>query len=93
MKEKAKFSLEVLSLRGLVFKGDVESVYLFGTEGEFELLPYHYPLMASLMESEVRIAYHDPLQIRMGIVMFRDNQCTIVAEMAAGFSNLKEVWF
>lgn len=89
----ANFLLEVFSLKGLVFSEHVESVYLSGTEGEFELLPYHYPLMASLDQGDIIIKGYDPLPIRLGVVMFRDNQCTIIVEMQTGFKKFKKDWF
>ncbi len=90
---KNKFPLEIVCTEGIVFQEDVESVYLYGTEGEFELLPYHFPLVASLAPSEINIAGNDPLPIQSGVVMFTDNQCTIMAEMPAGFKKLKKAWF
>lgn len=89
---KNVFKLEVLSLKGLIFEEDVNSVYLFGVEGEFELLPYHYPLLAAIGESEIQIKGFDPLPVRLGVVMFRDNQCTIIAEMAEGYDKMKKAW-
>ena len=90
---KNKFPLEVVSTEGIVFQDDVESVYLYGTEGEFELLPYHFPIVASLTQSEINIEGNDPLPIQSGVVMFSDNRCTIMAEMPAGFKNFKKAWF
>ena len=90
---KSKFPLEVVSTNGIIFQEDVESVYLFGTEGEFELLPYHFPLVASLAPSEIKIEGNDPLPIQSGVVMFADNRCTIVAEMQTGFKGLKKAWY
>ena len=77
------FRLRVYSLRGVWFDGQVESVYLFGDEGEFEILAFHYPLLSSLPEGQVNIAGHDPIPIRVGIVMFQGNTCTIVMEEGA----------
>lgn len=89
---KNTFELIVMNLRGLIFEEQVESVYLSGTEGEFELLPFHYPLLASLGTGDIRIAGHDSLPIRLGVVMFRDNQCTILAEMQPSYTKLKKEW-
>ena len=89
---KNLFELEVLSLKGLIFEEDVSSVYLFGVEGEFELLPYHFPLLAAIVESEIQIKGFDSLPVWLGVVMFRDNQCTIIAEMAEGYDKLKKAW-
>ncbi len=87
-----KFPLEVVCTDGIVFQEDVESVYLRGTEGEFELLPYHYPLVASLGSGNIEIAGKDPVVIRSGVVMFKDNQCTIIAEMDSEFKKILKGW-
>lgn len=89
---KNKFPLQVVSTAGIVFQGDVGSVYLRGTDGEFELLPYHAPLLASLAAGEVSIEGNEPLPVRGGVVMFRDNECTIVAEMQKGFNREIKAW-
>ena len=75
--------MRVYSLRGVWFDGQVESVYLFGDEGEFEILAFHYPLLSSLPQGQINIADHDPIPIRVGIVMFQGNTCTIVIEEGA----------
>ena len=77
---KPTFRLLVVSLKGILFDDQVESVYLRGDEGEFELLAFHYPLLASLPESDIQIAHHDPIPIRVGVVMFNQNTCTVVIE-------------
>lgn len=87
-----KFPLKVVTTKGIVYQGDVEGVYLFGSEGEFELLPYHYALVASLIRSEIHIAGDEALPIESGVVMFRDNKCTIVAEMQRGYAKPIQKW-
>lgn len=87
-----KLSLRVVCAAGVVFHEDVESVYLRGTDGEFELLPYHAPMVASLAESDINIAGRNTLPVKGGVVMFRDNACTIVAEMQNGFNQEIKAW-
>lgn len=74
------FRLQVLSLIRMLFEGEVESVYLSGDEGEFELLPFHYPILSALPEGDIKIANHDPIPLRAGVMMFQDNQCIIIIE-------------
>ena len=69
-----------MSLIRTLFDGEVESVYLFGDEGEYELLPFHYPLLGALPEGEIKVAGHEGIPIRAGVVSFMDNQCSIVIE-------------
>lgn len=75
-----KFRLQVVSLMRLLFDGDVNAVYLSGDEGEYELLPYHYPLLGALPEGEIKIAGYSSVGLRAGVVSFRENTCLILVE-------------
>ncbi len=86
------FQLTVANLEGIVFQGQVESVYLFGAEGEFELLAYHYPLIAALMPGEIMISGNNPIPILSGVAMFHDNDCMIVVELEQGAVQLQSGW-
>ena len=74
------FRLQVISLRRALFDGEVKSVYLSGDEGEYELLPFHYPLLGALPEREIKIAEKGAIPLRAGVVLFRDNKCIIIIE-------------
>ncbi|MFZ5802880.1 MAG: F0F1 ATP synthase subunit epsilon [Candidatus Omnitrophota bacterium] len=77
----ATFRLQMVSLQALIYDGETRSVYVRGDEGEFELLPFHYPLMAALPEGEVKIWGQTPVPIRAGVVMFNENRCTMIVEL------------
>lgn len=81
-----------MSLKGLAFDDMVESIYLTGDDGEFELLAYHHPLMASLPEGDLNIAGYGPIPIKVGVLSFRNNQCRILAEVDPSFKNYKQLW-
>jgi len=74
------FRLRVMSLMRTLFDDDVESVFLQGDEGEYELLPFHYPLIGALVNSDIRIAKHPALPIRSGVILFDNNTCIILVE-------------
>ncbi len=74
------FRLRVLSLMGTLFDKQVESVHIFGDEGEFELLPFHHPLMGAIPTGEIRISQNPSIPLRAGVVLFKDNACTIIIE-------------
>ncbi|MDP3919443.1 MAG: hypothetical protein Q8R76_01370 [Candidatus Omnitrophota bacterium] len=74
------FHLQIMSLIRMLFDGEVESVYLSGDEGEYELLCHHFPLMGAIPEGWVQIAGHDPVPLRAGVVMFQENTCIIIIE-------------
>lgn len=82
----------IMSLKGLAFDDMVESVYLTGDDGEFELLAFHHPLVASIPEGDLKIAYHESIPIKVGILSFKDNCCRIIAEIDPKFKNYKESW-
>jgi len=88
---KLTFPLQILCLQGVAFEGDVESVYLSGYEGEFELLPLHYPLLAALPQGEVKIANHASVPISVGVLLFRNNSCRIIAEVPETYK-LQATW-
>ena len=74
------FRLRVISLRNTMCDEQVGSVFLSGDEGEFELLPFHYPLMASLPEGEIKLGSGESIPLRNGVVLFQNNECTIIME-------------
>ncbi len=87
-----RFNLTIMSLKGLAFDDHVESIYLTGDDGEFELLAFHHPLVASIPEGDVKIAGHDSIPIKVGVLSFRNNQCRIIAEVDPSFKNYKQLW-
>lgn len=64
----------------MLFEGEVESVYISGDEGEYELLPFHFPLLGAIPEGEIKISGHEGVPLRAGVVLFQDNQCIIIIE-------------
>ena len=84
------FRLQVLSLRRVLFDGEVTSVQLSGDEGEYELLPFHYPLLGALPEGEVKIAEKGSVPLRAGVVRFQHNRCTIIIEEREEAANAPE---
>lgn len=89
---KLTFLLQIMSLKGLLFEDQVESVYLSGDDGEFELMPFHHPLVASIPEGEIKIAKFDSIPIKVGILVFKENKCQVIVEAHPDFKNFKEIW-
>ncbi len=75
-----KFRLRIMSLIRTLYDDEVESVFLQGDEGEYELLPCHYPLIGALVDSDVKIARQTPIRIKTGVVLFENNNCIIIVE-------------
>ena len=76
----------------MAFDDMVESVYVTGDDGEFELLAFHHPIMAYLPEGELRIADHASIPLKDGVINFRNNQCRVIAEVDPSYKNYKMVW-
>ena len=89
---KSTFNLQVVSLRGMAFDDMVEAIYLTGDDGEFELLPFHHPLLASISDGDLKIANHASIRIKSGILSFNNNQCRIIAEVDPSYKDYKQVW-
>ncbi len=51
--------MEIVTPHGVIFDGDVKSVTLPGTEGEFGVLPHHASLMTTLQSGVIDIVKAD----------------------------------
>ena len=76
----AQFSLKVLNPKHVVFEGMVESVFLPGDAGEFELLAYHVPIVSLLKEGEIVVDWKTRIPIRKGMLKFLDDECVILLD-------------
>ena len=76
----AKFSLKVLNPKHVVFEGQVESVFLHGDAGEFELLAYHVPIVSLLKEGDIVVDWKTRIPMRKGMVRFLADECVILLE-------------
>lgn len=77
---KTYFRCIILSPKNLVFEKEIVSVFIHSDRGEFELLSYHYPLVAILVEGDIVIDELYRIPVRSGIVRFYANECTILVE-------------
>lgn len=76
----ATFSLKVLNPKHVVYEGEVGSVFLPGEFGEFELLPFHAPILSLLREGVIVVDWKTRIPIRKGMVRFAENECVILLE-------------
>lgn len=81
-----KFRLTIINPEKIIYEGDVESIFLAGDSGEFELLPYHAPLISILREGEILVDKFFSLNIYRGLVRFFNNECVILAEEKLEFT-------
>ena len=76
----ATFALKVLNPKQVVFDGQVRSVFLPGDAGEFEVLPYHAPIVSLLKAGEIVVDWQTRIPIRKGMVRFLADECVILLE-------------
>jgi F-type H+-transporting ATPase subunit epsilon len=78
-----KLTLRILTPEGSAFEGDVEAVFLPGTEAPFEVLPEHAPIISSLSAGVIRwrvAGLESSLDVRAGAVLVNNNSITVCAE-------------
>lgn len=60
-------NLTILSPEKEIFAGEVKSVIVPGTEGQFEMLQNHAAIVSSLQEGEVKVTTSQGEKITFGI--------------------------
>lgn len=80
VKIKPRFKCTVLSPNELIYENEIQSVFLTGDRGEFELLAYHYPVIGVLTKGDIVIDFNQRIPIKGGVVRFFANECTIIIE-------------
>jgi F-type H+-transporting ATPase subunit epsilon len=77
--------LEVITPDKKVFNGEISSVSLPGTNGGFEILKDHAPLISSLAKGNMKIVSKDGVKnmyVEGGTVEVLDNKIVVLAESA-----------
>ena len=80
MGTKPTFRLSVMTPEALLYQNEVESVFLTGDRGEYELLAYHYPVLGILKQGNIIINWRESVPIKFGLVKFFANDCIILVE-------------
>ncbi|MCD4779209.1 MAG: hypothetical protein K8S27_01480 [Candidatus Omnitrophica bacterium] len=80
MSVAANFKCIVLSPRKLIYQNEIQSIFLSGDQGEFEILAYHYPLLSVIKPSNLIINWSEAIPIRGGVLRFFANECVIMVE-------------
>ena len=77
---KATFKITVMTPEALLYQNEVESAFLTGDRGEYELLPYHYPVLGILKEGNIILNWREAVPIKFGVVKFFANDCIVLVE-------------
>ena len=75
--------LEILSAEENIFSGEVESVILPGSSGQFQILNNHAPIISSLKKGEIiykENSKDNTLAVNGGIVEVLDNKVSALIE-------------
>lgn len=80
-------NLEILTPEGKIFSGDVFGVQLPGTDGLFEVLDKHAPLVSALAKGKVKVLKEkntaQTFNIQGGFVEVLNNKATVLVEGAS----------
>ena len=75
--------LDILTPDKALFSGEVESVILPGSKGQFEILKNHAAIVSSLDEGSVRVKTTDGktqiIEVNGGVVEVLDNKIVVLA--------------
>ncbi len=76
--------LEILSPKEQLYKGEVSLVSLPGTNGAFEILKNHAPIISTLTEGEIKLIDHEKnsmkFAIKSGLVEASNNVIWVLVE-------------
>ncbi|MBI5300005.1 MAG: hypothetical protein A3H42_02860 [Deltaproteobacteria bacterium RIFCSPLOWO2_02_FULL_46_8] len=74
------FDIVILNAKRVLFEGKAESAFLQGDTGEFEILPYHCPVVSLLKKGRMVIDGTKYLNVKGGIMRFRGNRLVVLVE-------------
>lgn len=87
---KATFKCTIMSPDALLYENEVQSLFLTGDKGEYELLPYHYPVLGILKKGNIIIDWKESIPIKFAIVRFFANDCIILVEQEERAKEIKK---
>jgi F0F1-type ATP synthase epsilon subunit len=76
-----QFDLLIMDPDRVIFEGKVSSLFVKGDTGEFEILPFHYPVLSLLTLGDIIVNWKYKLSVKKGILRFFMNQCVIIVEL------------
>ncbi|OGX05624.1 MAG: hypothetical protein A2Z88_09170 [Omnitrophica WOR_2 bacterium GWA2_47_8] len=74
------FKIAIMTPEALLYQNEVESVFITGDLGEYELMPYHYPVLGILAQGNIIINWREVVPVKFGILKFFANDCIILVE-------------
>ena len=74
------FKATILSSKNVLFEGMVQSVFLPGDEGEFEVLAFHKAIISLLKQGIIIINNENSIVINKGVVRVNNNELVALVE-------------
>lgn len=85
------FHAQILTPEGALFEGEAEGVKVPGSDGKFEMLVNHAPIISLLTAGKVVVRKEDGYEINYkisgGFVEMNNNRMTLLAESAVLLEN------
>ncbi|MGC6428052.1 MAG: ATP synthase F1 subunit epsilon [Flavobacteriales bacterium] len=76
--------LEIITPESKVYEGEVKSVQFPGTDGSFEILNQHAPIISSLTKGSIRVIDQKDetsnFDISGGVIEMQNNKIIVLAE-------------
>ena len=76
--------LDILTPEKLLFEGEIKSVKLPGTNGEFEILNNHAPIISTLSKGEICVTNlkndKETFNINGGVIEMQNNKIIVLAD-------------
>ena len=76
--------LDILTPEKLLFEGEIKSVKLPGTNGEFEILNNHAPIISTLSKGEICVTNanndKEKFNINGGVIEMQNNKIIVLAD-------------
>lgn len=76
--------LEIITPETKVYEGEVKSVLLPGTNGKFEILNNHAPIISTLTAGQIRIVNNNDqrelFNINGGVIEMQNNNIIVLAD-------------
>jgi F0F1-type ATP synthase epsilon subunit len=76
---KDNFRCVILSAKRRLFEDEINSLFVTGDRGEYEILAYHYPLIG-IIAGDLVINWEKRLKVKGGVLRFFANECNIIIE-------------
>ncbi len=77
--------LDIITPEKTLFSGDIEIVKLPGTNGSFEIMVNHAPLISTLMAGDIKVRDNNGVvshfEISSGVVEVLNNNVKVLAEI------------